>query len=358
MFRFGAVALVLAVWTLSAAAVSASPSAPPVDDAALMADAPAPVLSAYHLFTDDRGRMPAARVTPYDIATPLFTDYAAKIRYFYLPPGRTARIDGPGLIDFPVGAVLIKTFAFRADLRRPDADVRRIETRLLIHRPAGWVALTYVWNDAQTEAAIKRAGLRVPVAFTDAAGHARSTLYGVPNVNQCKECHSQNGVLAPIGVKARNLNVSAAGVARRESPPNQLDLWTRRGLMTSASMTPAGATPRWDDPNLPVADRARAYLDANCGHCHSRAGLASNSGLFLTLEETDPAVRGVDKRPTAAGRASGDLAFDIAPGRPDESIVVHRMAATDPGVMMPPIGRALTHEEGVALVRAYIESLR
>ncbi len=325
--------------------MSAPPPAPPVDDAALMADAPAPVLSAYHLFTDVHGRVPAARVTPYDIATPLFTDYAAKTRYFYLPPGKTARVDGPCLIDFPVGAVLIKSFAFPADLRRPAADVRRIETRLLIHRPTGWVAQTYVWNDDQTEAVIKRAGLRVPVAFTDALGHARSTLYGVPNVNQCKECHSQNGVLAPIGVKARNLD-------------RQVDLWTGRGLITRVSRIPTGATPRWDDPALPAADRARAYLDANCGHCHSRAGLASNSGLFLTLEETDPAVQGVGKRPTAAGRASGDLAFDIAPGRPDESIIVHRMASTDPGVMMPPIGRTLAHDEGLALVRAYIEGMR
>jgi hypothetical protein len=44
----------------------------------------------------------------------------------------------------------------------------------------------------------------------------------------------------------------------------------------------------------------------------------------------------------------------IAPGRPEASILVHRMASTEPGVMMPELGRSLVHEEGLALVRDYI----
>ena len=117
-------------------------------------------------------------------------------------------------------------------------------------------------------------------------------------------------------------------------------------------------TPAWDSPAEPVDARARAYLDVNCGHCHSRAGFASNSGLFLDLEETDPAALGVGKRPVAAGRASGGLEFAIAPGAPDQSIIVHRMTSTEPGVMMPQIGRSVTHTEGLALVRAYIAQMK
>ncbi len=85
--------------------------------------------------------------------------------------------------------------------------------------------------------------------------------------------------------------------------------------------------------------------------------MASNSGLFLQLEETRPAALGIGKRPVAAGRGSGGLEVSIAPGDPDASILVHRMASAEPGVMMPELGRALVHDEGVALVRQYIAAM-
>ena len=85
--------------------------------------------------------------------------------------------------------------------------------------------------------------------------------------------------------------------------------------------------------------------------------MASTSGLFLGLEETRPAHLGINKAPVAAGRGSGGLQVSIDPGHPDRSIMVYRMASTDPGVMMPELGRALPHKEGVALVADYIESL-
>ncbi len=66
---------------------------------------------------------------------------------------------------------------------------------------------------------------------------------------------------------------------------------------------------------------------------------------------------GVCKPPIAAGRGSGGLLYSIVPGEPDESILTFRMETTDPGAMMPEIGRALVHHEGVELVRAWVASL-
>jgi hypothetical protein len=80
--------------------------------------------------------------------------------------------------------------------------------------------------------------------------------------------------------------------------------------------------------------------------------------LYLGTDFLDrPAHLGICKSPVAAGKGSGGRQFGIHPGQPDRSILVYRMEANDPGVMMPEIGRAVAHEEGVALVREWIEGL-
>jgi hypothetical protein len=45
------------------------------------------------------------------------------------------------------------------------------------------------------------------------------------------------------------------------------------------------------------------------------------------------------------------------PGKPGESILIYRVGDTDPGIMMPELGRATVHEEGLALLRRWVESL-
>ena len=333
-----------------------APQPPGVTLKALLSAKPAPTLAAYHLFTDEGARLPNAGVTPYALNTPLFSDYAQKQRFLYLPPGAHAAYRARGVLALPVGATLIKTFAYPADFRRPGEAVRAVETRLLIHRRTGWVALAYVWNDEQTEAVLKRAGKRLDVAFVDTRGRTRRVDYHVPNQNQCKECHSLSGRILPIGPKARNLN---GDYPYAEGPENQLAHWTRLGLLTGApAPDKAPRTAAWDNPAEPLEARARAYLDGNCGHCHNARGMASNTGLFLNLEETRPARIGLGKRPVAAGKGSGDLEVDLVPGRPDASIIAYRMASTDPGVMMPELGRSVVHEEGLALVRDYSARMR
>jgi uncharacterized repeat protein (TIGR03806 family) len=310
----------LAAWALLA---SAAP--PGVEDALITGDALPPKLSDFRFFIDGK---PNARVHPYTLNTPLFSDYAEKQRFIYVPAGKTARFTGEGLIDFPVGSALIKTFGYPGHV---------LETRVLLRRASGWVALPYVWSG--DDAVLKRGGTRIGVSV-----QGQPISYAVPNQNQCKECHQSAGTLQPIGPKARNL-----------SQPLLASL-VRSGVLDRA---PAGPKlPRWDDERAPVEARARAYLDVNCGHCHSRAGMASNSGLYLTWEEADPVARGVGKRPVAAGRGSGGLDVAIAPGEPDKSILLYRMASTEPGVAMPELGRSLVHKEGVALVRDYIAGIK
>ena len=316
--------------------VAARPTAR-VNDAAILRDGYAPALSDYGFFADLKARTPATRVMSYHLNTPLFSDYAEKQRFLYVPAGKKAAYEPSAALDFPVGSALIKTFGYEQN-----GAFKPLETRLLLHRAEGWVAVPYVWNADGSDAVLKRAGTRIPVTFIDPAGKSRTISYSVPNQNQCKDCHSLAGAITPIGPKARNLNDG-----------RQLAALVGAGLLDRA---PADAPrlARWDDPAAPIDARARAYLDTNCAHCHNPRGAASNSGLFLGWDVPDAVTRGIAKRPVAAGRGSGDRDFDIDPGRPEDSIILYRMASTDPGIAMPELGRATTHDEAIALLTQWI----
>lgn len=311
-------------------------------------------LSAWRLFigkTD--GLHQNQGVVPYDLNTPLFSDYADKIRFVWMPPGTAAAYRPDDVFDFPVGTILSKTFAFRTE---PNGRDRLIETRLLVHARSGWVGLPYVWNREQTEATLDVAADPVPVRFVDAAGHEHSTNYIIPNSNQCKECHELHKVMGPLGPKARNLNKTYGYSSGSE---NELAYWTAAGYLKGSpdpSQAPRAAV--WDNPSTGTLEaRARTYLDINCGTCHRPGGAAATSALYLDLASSREEDLGVCKTPVAAGHASGNLLFDIVPSKPEKSILVRRMESTAPKIMMPEIARTLPHAEGIDLVRDWITSL-
>lgn len=327
--HFGILAAAAATLAVSAG-VQATPP-PVVHDWVIQSDKIPRKLSEFGFFRDWRGREPSMDVIPYRLNTPLFSDGATKLRYVYVPDTAVAKADGPGLLQLPVGSALIKTFAFEEG-----DDLRYIETRVLIHRAEGWVALPYVWNEEQTEATLALAGARREVTTP----YGEQISYRVPNKNQCKECHGLNGAVTPIGPKARNMSAA----------------WLKSFL----GEVPEGADtlPMWEDRDTAdAAAAARAYLDVNCAHCHRQGATASNSGLDLRWENDDPHAFGINKRPVAAGRGSGGLMFDIVPGDPEASILVYRMASAEPGVAMPELGKGTVHEEGVEVVERWIAGM-
>jgi uncharacterized repeat protein (TIGR03806 family) len=329
--------------------------APPgVDVRAIMAAAPPPVLSAYHFFRDAGARQANPGVTPYDLNTPLYSDGALKFRYLYLPPHTQATYREDGVFDLPLGAVLIKTFAFAADMRHPTENVRFLETRLLIHRASGWVAYPYVWNEAQSEARLSPIGATVPIGFTDTDGSSVAFDWAVPNVNQCKGCHDRAGAVVPIGPTARNLNRPLDYGAGAE---DQLAHWRAAGMIDRAPADAPHFANAYDAASGALAERARAYLQVNCAHCHNPEGPAHTSGLDLRYNDTTPVQWGVHKRPVAAGRGSSTFEFDIAPGHPEQSILVYRMNSTDPGEMMPELGRQRVDTRAIALMREWIAQM-
>jgi len=323
-----------------------------------MASLPYPNLSDYHFFQGTlKDLQPNHRVLPYDLITPLFTDYAHKARFLWMPEGAQASMTEEGYLDFPNQTILIKNFYYPADFRRPDAQHDMVETRLLVRAEGKWNAYTYVWNEDDTDASYSPVGEVLPVAWKDLKGQARTVDYIVPNKNQCKSCHNIDNEFQPIGPKARNMNCELTYPDGTRQ--NQLAYLQSAGYLQKGDYQeqfPPVAD--WDDPHSgDLNARALAYLDVNCAHCHNTRGPAHTTGLYLTAYQQNPERLGVHKPPVAAGKGSGNRHFGIVPGQPDASILVYRMQSNDPGEMMPELGRATAHDEGVALIKEWIAAM-
>lgn len=313
-------------------------------------------LSEYDLFVGPLAALqPAGQVMPYDLNSALFSDYAEKARFIRIPPDSTIIYREKEAFDFPVGTIIAKTFHYPNDRRKPAKGRILLETRILLHRADGWVALPYIWNEEQTEAYLDVAGDRRRVSWKDDKGKKVQLDYSIPNLNQCKGCHSYKGQIMPIGPTARQLN---GDYPYPEGTFNQLLKWQEEGWLSG--LPDPQTIPfmvNYQNETAGIAERARAYLDVNCGHCHQQYGPGSTSGLFLDIHQEDPAALGVMKAPIAAGRGSGGRSYSIVPGKPDASIMLYRMDSDDPGIMMPEIGRTQIHTEGVQLIREWISQM-
>ena len=364
---------------LLTAACGGQPAAEPVGvpEPAFIAEGNPPLLSDWGMMASNgRELVLADGVVPYDLNTPLFTDYAHKQRTIWMPEGVAARYREGEVLDFPVGTVITKTFYYprgaaegevlqsldAAPGWRPGgldlANIRLVETRILAHRESGWIALPYVWNAEQTEATLQRAGAIERMTLVAADGSRQDFAYAVPNANQCAGCHAINNTtraIQPIGPAARHIN---RDFAYAEGPQNQLARLVEAGYLDT--WPGAGAAPQaavYLDPQAPLDDRARSYLDINCAHCHNPVGPADTSGLHLQHDASANANLGLCKLPIAAGGGTGGRRFDIMPGQPDESILLYRMETNDPGSMMPELGRSVRHDEGIELIRQWISEL-
>lgn len=313
-------------------------------------------LSGYKFFTGDlKNLSPTNGIIPYDLNTPLFSNYAEKLRFIKLPANTKAVYNDSSIFQLPVGTILIKNFYYLNDFRDETKGRKIIETRLLVNREDGWATYQYIWNKEQTDAVFEPIGDVTTVEYIDANGKKITSNYVIPNQSQCMGCHKQNGVLQPIGIAARHLNGDYNYAAGKQ---NQLQYWQQHAMIDlPSSKIPANAV--WNNKQSGTTEqRARAYLDINCGHCHNSNGPASSSGLYLDIHETNPTMLGIRKTPVAAGRASGNLLFDIHPGKPDKSILIYRMKSTDPGIAMPEVGREQLHKEGISLISQWIKELR
>ncbi|WP_374072078.1 parallel beta-helix domain-containing protein [Alloalcanivorax xenomutans] len=362
-----------------------------------------PRLDQYNLFADpaDPRSLPHEGGVPFVLNTKLFSDYATKYRVAFIPPGEQAVYqdgqDGAnpnGAIEFPLGTVLAKTFAFTDEEQGTE---QLVETRLLIKREnssgnAYWAGLPYIWDEDGVARLAMGGGARaVSWHYRDVDSGAvisgDTERYNIPNANQCITCHGNDDQATgspPIGPKPRNLNLAYRpestfmGEQGQGGFPrvNQLQYWVEQGLLAGAPQlqidsrgvaTNVPRLPHWNVAGdggeaahspADIEQRLRAYMEVNCQHCHNDKGAASNTGYYLDHFRDVDAGYGICKKPTATGGGSCGRQHVVVPGNSEASIVTCRMEAEhDPQRMMPPIARSVADDEAVALLRQWIDTV-
>jgi uncharacterized repeat protein (TIGR03806 family) len=288
-----------------------------------------PKLSDYNIFQGNPAALiPSAEYHLYELATELFTDYAEKQRLIKIPAGHTMTSTDGGLPDFPDGTVLVKTFYYYNDERDPSKGKKIIETRLEIKSNSAWNVNTYLWNEQQTDAILITTGLDKTVNWIDQQGRGMVLSYHIPSTRECSTCHHSSGKIIPIGPKLRNLN---RAVIRNAATVNQLMHFHHLGILDIADPATIPVLPDWQNNSYSLEERARAYLDVNCAHCHNPNGNASDANLSFRYE-------------TSFGDSNiGDK----------KKSIVNKMKRGQ----MPRIGTSIVHEEGLELIRSYINSL-
>lgn len=288
-----------------------------------------PKLSDYKIFQGSPANLiPANDYKLYEMSSQLFTDYAEKQRLIKVPGTANLTATGDGLPHFPDGTIMVKTFYYYLDKRAQNKGKNIIETRVMVKNDGVWNVGVYQWNDEQTEGYLITAGSNKTVNYIDEEGRSKAIAYHIPGNRECATCHNSKGEVIPIGPKVRNLNFEVVRNGRSE---NQLAYLQAEGIFKPLNPGSFSALPDYKDPAFSLEQRARAYLDINCAHCHSQTGFASSNRYRMEYETS------LENSKIKAGKNA-----------------IHHFMEKG---LMPKIGTTVVDEEGVALIKKYLDTL-
>ena len=314
---------------------------------------PFETLSEYNFFVGEMSNQsPNTGVQPYDIIAHLFTDYALKKRFVWIPPGEKAHYVGDHkVLEFPVGTVIIKNFYYNNV--QPSNTTRIIETRLLVRKQEGWRFGEYVWNDDQTEAYLDLSGSYTDIEWIDENGVDRAANYRIPSDAECFTCHKNYNIASPIGPKPQNMNFDQEYT---NGSANQLQKWMDLGYLEAMDPSSVSTVVDYTDINESLLERSRAYIDINCSHCHQEGSHCDYRPMRFAYSETTELINlGVCVEPNEL--INSDLIYVISPGNSERSVMHFRLGSTAEEYRMPLLGRTIVHEEGLELIENWINSL-
>lgn len=288
-------------------------------------------LSSYNIYQGTLKNLePSSNFHLIELNSSLFSNYAKKQRLVKIPVGTKIIKNENGIPLFPEGTILVKTFFYYNDERDENLGKKVIETRLLIKSEGLWNVATYIWNDNQTSATLELNGFDTQVSWITSTGINRSITYHFPDQDECASCHQANSEVLPIGPSLRNMNID---VMRSNTTINQLEHFQSIGVLNTFDVSQINQISNYHDLNLSLEERARAYFDMNCAHCHNPSGWkkATSRSFDFRFETPLSSTNILEKK--------DDIKKAVQEGE------------------MPFLGNTVIHQEGVDLIVQYINSL-
>ncbi|MCI4670298.1 MAG: PQQ-dependent sugar dehydrogenase [Bacteroidia bacterium] len=319
-------------------------------------------LSQTGAFTNLTSMTPAPGLVPYDMIESFWSDNALKKRWMVVPndgiydtPAEQISFSEEGEWDAPSGTVFIKHFELPVDDTNPTIT-KRLETRFtIIDENGNPYGLTYKWRADLSDADLLEGSLDEWLSIQTATG-TRDQIWHYPSRSECLTCHNEavNGILGP---KTRYLNKDFTYPSTGISS-NQLVTLSHLGILDEIISEADAATfltsVAQDDASASLEDKARSYLDLNCGYCH-RPG-TGNRAIFDARLSTPLAYSNffTNLLNESLGIPNEHI---IKKGDTAASVLYKRIHSTDPSIMMPPLAKNEIDEEGSAMIAEWILSL-
>ena len=313
-------------------------------------------LSETGLFVSVKDHRVQPGLIPYSVNAPYWSDGAHQERFIALPGDSQIEYSENDTWKFPEGTALVQSLALEMERGNPQSR-KWIETRVLLLQQNEWAGYTYEWNDEQTDAVLASASARdFVIKDSSAPGGRREQTWNLPTPAECLTCHSrQAGFVLGLNTLQMNREHDYDGVMA-----NQLSTLAHIGVLAGKrrnDFTNKLATlPRLANPydtSATLTNRVRAYLRANCSHCHTEAG-GGNSAMELRAGKLED-MRIIDVRPQHDTFDLPDARI-IAPGHPERSVMFWRLSHRGFG-QMPPLAITTVDEEAVRLLDAWIRNL-
>jgi hypothetical protein len=280
------------------------------------------------LYADFAKQTLAPGLIAYDVRFPLWHDGAAKTRWLQLPPGTQIDTSWMDVWQFPVGTKAWMELSFGG---------KKIETRFSHKREDGWMMVSYLWNEAGTDATA------VPLGAENVLG----TELHVPSMQDCTNCHGAVGD-GLWGVGAIQLS--------NDTGDGWLSKLAAQGLLSNPPEE------EFPIPGEGVVAQTLGYLHSNCGQCHNNQHeLASIRKLRLKLLISQKMPEETGLYTTTFGTTMSHIVdgttVAVVPGKPAESQLWQRMNRREDLMGMPGIATMKVDAEAVQFVGEWISSL-